>query len=97
LGCDREAITWANFYELLELLRPGSFDIPPSWLRKPSGDPLFALQYFGFATLTTVGYGDIHPLDIRAGGLAIGEAVVGQLYVAIRIARLVGLQLVQRP
>lgn len=43
----------------------------------PSGDLLFALQYFSFATLTTVGYGGIHPVDIRAGGLAIGEAAVG--------------------
>jgi len=91
------AITWANFYELLEILRPGSFDIPSSWLLKPTGDPLLALQYFSFTTLTTVGYGDIHPMDIRGGGLAIGEAVVGQLYVAIMIARLVALQLVQRP
>jgi hypothetical protein len=89
-------VTWANFYELLEVLRPGSFDIPSNFLLKPSGDPLFAFQYFSFTTLTTVGYGDIHPLGVRGGGLAIGEAVVGQLYVAIMIARLVGLQLVQR-
>jgi hypothetical protein len=90
------AMTWANFYEILELLRPGSFDIPANFLLPPSGDPSFAFQYFSFTTLTTVGYGDIHPTTIRAGGLAIGEAVVGQLYVAIMIARLVGLQLVQK-
>jgi len=91
------AVTWANLYEILELLRPGSFQIPSSWLLQPSGDPSFALQYFSFITLTTVGYGDILPLNPRAGGLCIGEAVVGQLYVAIMIARLVGLQLVARP
>lgn len=91
------AVTWANLYEILELLRPGSFQIPPSWLLQPSGDPSFALQYFSFITLTTVGYGDILPLNPRAGGLCIGEAVVGQLYVAIMIARLVALQLVQQP
>ncbi|HME71519.1 MAG TPA: ion channel [Myxococcota bacterium] len=91
------AVTWANLYEILELLRPGSFQIPPSWLLQPSGDPSFALQYFSFITLTTVGYGDILPLNPRAGGLCIAEAVVGQLYVAIMIARLVGLQLVQQP
>jgi hypothetical protein len=90
-------VTWANLYEILELLKPGSFDIPASWLLQPSHDPAFALQYFSFTTLTTVGYGDIHPTGLRGGGLAIGEAVVGQLYVAIMIARLVGLQLVQRP
>ena len=91
------AVTWANLYEILELLRPGSFQIPQSWLLQPSGDPSFALQYFSFITLTTVGYGDILPLNPRAGGLCMGEAVVGQLYVAIMIARLVALQLVQRP
>lgn len=91
------AVTWANLYQILELLRPGSFQIPPSWLLPPSGDPSIALQYFSFITLTTVGYGDIVPLNPRAGGLCIAEAVVGQLYVAIMIARLVGLQLVQRP
>jgi hypothetical protein len=91
------AVTWASLYEILELLRPGSFQIPPSWLLQPSGDPSFALQYFSFITLTTVGYGDILPLNPRAGGLCIAEAVVGQLYVAIMIARLVALQLVQQP
>jgi hypothetical protein len=89
------ALTWGTMYELLESLRPGSFDIPPTLLLPPAGDPSFALVYFSFTTLTTVGYGDVHPLSIGAGGLAIGEAVVGQLYVAIMIARLVGLQLVQ--
>jgi len=90
------ALTWGTMYELLEFLRPGSFDIPESWLLPPSRDPSFGLIYFSFTTLTTVGYGDVHPMNMRAGGLAIGEAVVGQLYVAIMIARLVGLQLVQR-
>jgi hypothetical protein len=90
------AIAWATMYELLESLRPGSFDIPATWLLPPTRDPSFALIYFSFTTLTTVGYGDIHPLSVGAGGLAIGEAVVGQLYVAIMIARLVSLQLVER-
>jgi hypothetical protein len=90
------AITWANFYQILELLRPGSFEIPTGLLLPPSADPSFAFQYFSFITLTTVGYGDVHPTTVRAGGLAVGEAVVGQLYVAIMIARLVGLQLAQR-
>ena len=90
------ALTWGTMYELLESLRPGSFDIPSTLLLPPTGDPSFALIYFSFTTLTTVGYGDVHPLNVGAGGLVIGEAVVGQLYVAIMIARLVGLQLVQR-
>lgn len=54
--------------------------------------PGIALQDFSFA----VGYGDIHPMSVRAGDLAIGEAVVGQLYGTIKIARLEALQRVQR-
>jgi hypothetical protein len=39
-----------------------------------------------------VGYGDIRPMNVRAGGLAIGEAVVGQLCAASMIARLLSLE-----
>ena len=50
-----------------------------------------ALTYFSFVTLTSVGYGDIHPNDAGAGGVCAAEAIVGQLYLAIMIARLVGI------
>jgi len=42
-------------------------------------------------TLTTLGYGDIVPRTEGARSLAIMEAVVGQLYIAVMIARLVSL------
>ena len=47
--------------------------------------------YFSLATLTTVGYGDITPQTALAGILASLEAVIGQLYLAVLVARLVGL------
>lgn len=47
--------------------------------------------YFSFVTLTTVGYGDITPVGRVARSLAMFEALVGQLYPAIIIARLVSL------
>ena len=84
------AVVWGNLYLLLEVLRPGSFDIPAHWRLGASGDPTAGLLYFSFITLTTVGYGDITPQWPGAGGLAAAEAVVGQLYLAITIARLVG-------
>jgi hypothetical protein len=91
------ALVWGNLYVLLEFLRPGSFSVPAAWLLGGAAhDPSAALMYFSFVTLTTVGYGDITPLWPGAGGLAAAEAVIGQLYLAITIARLVGLHTSQR-
>jgi ion channel len=90
------ALMWGNTYVLLELLHPGSFQIPAAWRMGTAGDPTPALIYFSFVTLTTVGYGDVTPQWPGAGGLAAAEAVVGQLYLAITIARLVGLHTSQR-
>ncbi len=53
--------------------------------------------YFSNVTLTTLGYGDILPLSNLARMLANLEAMAGQLYVAIVIARMVGVQVTQRP
>ncbi len=54
---------------------------------------LSQLIYFSMCTLTTVGYGDIVPISRFARTLAWLEAVTGQLYLAILVARLVGLQI----
>jgi hypothetical protein len=45
--------------------------------------------YFSFVTLATLGYGDIVPRTDAARGIAIAEAVLGQLYLAVMVARLV--------
>jgi hypothetical protein len=50
------------------------------------------LQYYSFTTLLTVGFGDISPLSAVARNLSILEGVTGQMYLAILIARLVGMQ-----
>ena len=49
------------------------------------------LVLFSYATLTTLGYGDITPVTSPARSLAILEAVFGVLYSAILVARLIGL------
>jgi len=54
------------------------------------------LLYFSFTTLTTVGYGDIVPVHPFARGLANFEAIVGQLYPATLLARLVTLEIASR-
>ena len=82
---------FTRVHGLLEALYPGSYhaDGPP--LAERSNDMLVAtFQYFSTVTMTTVGFGDIVPIT-RAARLATGlEAIVGQLYLAIVIAILVG-------
>ncbi len=51
------------------------------------------LIYFSFVTLTSIGYGDIVPVHPFARALANVEAIIGQLYPATLLARLVTLEL----
>ena len=83
-------LVWAEGYDLLEILRPGALHIG---LEAPAGHLVGKLAYFSFVTLTTVGYGDITPVHPVARSLAVAEALVGQLYPAILIARLVSMEL----
>ena len=53
-------------------------------------------MYFSFVTLATLGYGDIAPVHPVARSLAVAEAITGQLYLAILIARLVSQELYYR-
>ena len=78
-------VIWAYAYSLLTLARPGAFTGPMS------AEGPRAWLYFSFVTLTTVGYGDVLPVHPVARSLASLEAVVGPLYLAILIARLVSL------
>lgn len=55
-----------------------------------------ALVYYSFVTLTTVGYGDVVPANPFARGIANLEAIIGQLYPATTLARLVTLELEAR-
>jgi hypothetical protein len=48
-------------------------------------------MYFSFVTLSTIGYGDIIPVNHVARMLAIIEATSGLLYMAMLVARLVAL------
>jgi len=82
---------WALLYQVVALTIPQAFRLPDGMA---GGDP-DALQrlmtYYSFITLTTTGYGDITPLHPVARTLAMLEALVGQLYPAITLARLVSL------
>ena len=58
----------------------------------PSGRETPDLMYFSFVTLATLGYGDITPVSNTARTLAVVEALVGMLYIAIFMARLVSMR-----
>jgi voltage-gated potassium channel Kch len=82
-------LLWAVSYEMVELLQPGSFGI----LGQKSRAILPQLAYFSFTTLTTLGFGDIIPLSPIARSLVVLEALVGQLFPVILIARLVTMEI----
>jgi hypothetical protein len=48
-----------------------------------------------FVPITTLGYGDMTPISSPARSLALPEAIMGQLYIPVMIARLVGIHIVQ--
>lgn len=77
---------WAHAYYFVENFHPNSFKAA----EKPV-EELWDFYYYSFVTLTTVGYGDIFALTKPARALSILEAIMGQLYLAIMISRLVGL------
>lgn len=82
-------ILWGEFYVLIYLFEPAAFYFDPA--TQFGEPPISELIYFSFTTLTTVGFGDIIPVHPMARSLATLEALVGQLYPAVLLARLVTL------
>jgi len=86
-------IVWATLYMMLAAYRPGAFNgLPASSLHETFPN----LLYFSFITLTTVGYGDITPISPLASFLAFMEAIIGQFYLTVLVASLVGSALSNR-
>lgn len=86
-------LCWGKAYAILETAFPGSFGFGTQTTVAPFAAPAKndLLMYLSFITLTTTGYGDVTPLSPPARVLAVLEAIIGQLFMAITIARLVGL------
>jgi len=85
-------VAFAFAFELIELAQPGSFSgLPEGGTEREVGD---ALLYFSLVCLTTLGYGDIAPISALARPVAVLEGAFGVLYLAVMIARLVGLHIV---
>ena len=85
---------WTFAYALLEEIVPGSFAALHDTGPTDYVTHILGLRYFSFMTLTTVGYGDIIPRSSAARTMAMIEAVMGQIYLAVLVARLVGLHIV---
>ena len=78
-------VGWAHAYHITELLHPGSFNSTTGNLNS-----VVDWAYYSYVTLSTVGYGDITPVRPIARTLSMGEAMTGQLYLAVLIAQISG-------
>jgi voltage-gated potassium channel len=89
-------LNFAVFFTLIEEIAPHSFHaLQPEGLGR--FDMLFNdFLYFSYINLSTLGYGDILPLSAPARYFSAFEAIFGQIYLSVLVARLLGLHLSQR-
>ena len=80
---------WSMFYFGLESYRPGSYAGLGTSADYSEGLGSSCL-YYSYVTLTTLGYGDVTPVTAGARSLSLVEAVIGQFFLAVLVARLVG-------
>ena len=89
MAAGSSSIIFAIAYSLLEYLQPGSFQgLNPAQAQAALNRSFY---YFSVVTLTTTGFGDITAVSPSARTIVMMEALIGQLYPAILIARLVSL------
>jgi hypothetical protein len=90
-------MAWGSLYSVIEVVQPGSFQTTEKMadaLKSPETRGQ-VLDYYSFVTMTTVGYGDITPVSPPARTLAWLEAMMGQFYIAVLVAFLVGIRISQ--
>jgi hypothetical protein len=87
------AVAFTFLFGLIEFLSPGAFSGMPTHEGQRPGAVSDALLYFSLTSVTTMGYGDIVPVHGLARSCSVLEGAIGQLYLAVMIARLVGLHL----
>lgn len=81
-------LAYAQIYFLIYLFDQTAFSVQKIHL----GDLLY-FQYYSFTTLTTLGFGDITPVNKIAMNISYLEAITGQMMIAVFIARLIGLNM----
>jgi hypothetical protein len=89
-------LTWGILYVVIFQVLPEAFNFGSS--PPPSPQHVFPiLIYFSLTTISTIGFGDITPVAIQARYAAVAEGIAGQFYLAILVARLVGIQMTTQP
>jgi voltage-gated potassium channel len=90
-------MAWGTFYSVIEVAQPGSFQATGEMADalKLAESRESVLTYYSFVTMTTVGYGDITPLSPPARTFSWLEAMMGQFYIAVLVAFLVGIRVSQ--
>jgi hypothetical protein len=84
-------IVFAELFMLIHTAAPNSIG---GSVAGATSDVVFSeLLYYSFVTLTTLGYGDITPTSDLARSTSVFEAILGQFYLTVLVARLVGLHL----
>jgi voltage-gated potassium channel len=90
-------LLWSTIYALIYSLHPQSFNLGnPAEHLKAMGLKIQYFIYYSFVTLSTLGYGDITPVNNAAKTFAWFEAVIGQIYLTVWIAQLVGLHIANK-
>jgi hypothetical protein len=88
------ALAFTSIYRLIQELNPAAFNSIPT--HQAEAAAATNMLYFSFTTLTSTGFGEILPIDPFARSMANLESVVGQLYLAILLARLVTMHVESR-
>ena len=91
-------VSWALWYGLVDSVEEQAFSISREEMQVGPGGGYLPIEmlYFSMVTLTTLGYGDITPMTTATRISAVLEATVGQIFMVILVARLVGLQVSQQ-
>ena len=90
-------LVWGNLYVLVEVLAPGSFTVSADvrWQLEDWHLRRALFNYLSFATMASLGYNDITAVTPLANTLTWLEVMAAQFYLAVVIAQIVGLKLVQ--
>ena len=86
-------LAWASIYQVIELSHSHSFAMSNN--DASAQNFMFQMWYFSMVTLTTLGYGDISPITMTARVFVVLEAIMGQFYIAVLIANLIGRRIAQ--